>query len=195
LAGVRYFHLDDKININGTALLSDGTKLSVTDQFKVQNNFYGGQVGLSARWVGMYGFSFDFIFKIALGDMVQRVAISGSNTLVTPDGVATTEPYGLYARPSNVGTFNRDKIAAISDLTININYNITEHFAVFAGWNFLYMNNAVLRAADEIDTTVNDSKIRYIANPTMGNAAGPIPIFRDQTFWMQGLNVGARFEY
>ncbi len=195
LAGFRYFHLDDKLSLNGTALLSDGTKLSVSDQFKTQNNFYGAQGGISARWCGMYGFSFDFIFKLAMGDMNQRVTIAGSNTLVTPDGVASTEPYGLYARPSNVGTYQRDHFAVIPELTFNLNYNVTEHVAIFAGWNFIYMNNAVVRAANQIDKTVNDSQIRYIANPTMGNAPGPVFSFRDQTFWMEGLNAGVRFEY
>ena len=79
LAGFRYFHLDDKIAINGTASLGDGTKLSVSDLFKAQNNFYGAQGGISARWCGMWGFSFDGTIKLAVGDMVQRVTISGSN--------------------------------------------------------------------------------------------------------------------
>ena len=83
----------------------------------------------------------------------------------------------------------------IPEFTFNINFNVTEHIALFAGWNCLTMNNAVVRAATSIDPTVNDSHIRYIANPTMGNAPGPVFAFRDQTFWMQGLNAGVRVEY
>ena len=166
----------------------------LADHFAVENNFYGGQVGVNSRWCGLYGFSFDGTFKFAMGSMNEKAEISGSNTLAFPGVPATTQATGLYAQPSNIGDHTRDKFAVIPEFIFNINYNVTQNVAVFVGWDFLYASN-VARAAAIINPTVNDSNVRYIASPTIGNASGPTFSFKDQNYWMQGINFGVRLEF
>jgi hypothetical protein len=52
--------------------------------------------------------------------------------------------------------------------------------------------NRVVRAGDEIDTTINPTLI-----PPPTNAAGPIRptvIFQNTTFWAQGIELGLAFQ-
>jgi hypothetical protein len=80
------------------------------------------------------------------------------------------------------------------EVAVNLSYNLSERAAVFAGYNFLYLSNA-LRVGGTIDPTVNDSAARFVANPTPGNSPGPTFTFRDEAFWLQGVNLGVRLEF
>lgn len=194
LAGGRYFEFRERLGVSGVADLADGTRLSVNDYFAVDNQFYGGQVGVHSRWCGPYGFSLDAIAKLAIGGIDQRISIRGDNTLAVPGMPVSTEPVGLYAQPGNAGVHSRTKFAVLPEVTLNLNYNLGNNAAIFVGYNVLWLNN-VVRVGGAIDTNVNDANIRYIANPTAGNAAGPAVIFRDETFWLHGINLGLRLEY
>ena len=194
LAGFRYFDFRERLDINGNALLRSGTQLNVQDHFAVSNQFYGAQAGLHARWCSWSGFSVDGIFKLALGDMHQQADISGSNTLTPSGGPPSTQNTGLFAQASNSGTHSRNKFAAIPELTMNLNYNVTQYAAVFVGYNYTYISS-VLRTGGAIDSNVNDANIRYIANPTPGTNPGPLPTIRGESMWLQGVNVGLRLEY
>ncbi len=194
LLGARYFGMRERLDVNGTANFRDGSGLSVRDHFAVSNQFYGAQIGWRARLCGWYGFSVDGIFKFALGSNREQVNISGSNTFTSPTGVTNTQAGGLYAQDSNSGTHTKDKIAVLPDLTANLNYNITQRCAAYVGWNFLYVNHLV-RVGSTIDSNVNDSNIRYVAAPTPGNAAGPVFTFKQESVWLQGINIGLRYEY
>lgn len=192
LFGGRYFEMRESMRIQGQANLT-GTTLNVNDYFKVSNQFFGGQIGMHARWGGYRGFTVDGIFKVAIGGIDQRVTIRGDNTL-TSGGVSTTQQTGLYAQASNIGMHERGKIAFLPEATINLNYNFTSFAAVFVGYNFLYVSS-VMRVGNAVNENVNDSTIRYIANQTPGNAAGPVFRYNAESFWLQGVNVGLRLEY
>ena len=194
LFGFRYFEMRERLQINGQANLRGGTRLNVNDYFAVSNQFYGGQVGMHARWGNFYGFSVDGVFKLAVGGVRQRVVISGDNTLTSPVGPATTQQTGLYAQASNSGAHERGRFAFVPEVTVNLNYNLTERAAVFVGYNFFYLSS-VMRVGNAIDQNVNDSNITYIANPTAGNAAGPEFQWNSEGFWLQGINLGLRLEY
>ncbi len=193
LFGARYFELRERLQINGQANLRDGTRLNVNDYFAVNNQFYGSQIGFHSRWGNFRGFSVDGIFKLAIGGVDQRVVIRGDNT-ITAGGVTTIQQTGLYAQASNSGVHERGKLAWAPEVTINLNYNITDGAAIFVGYNFFYLSS-VMRVANAIDTNVNDSNINYIANPTAGNAVGPVFRYNSEGFWLQGINLGLRLEY
>jgi hypothetical protein len=193
LFGVRYFELRERLQIMGQANLRGGTRLNVNDSFYVSNQFYGGQIGVHARWGNFYRFSVDGVFKVAVGGVSQRIAIRGDNAL-TSNGVTTAEQTGLYAQPSNIGIHQRGRIAYAPEATINLNYSLTDRAAIFVGYNFFFISS-IMRAPNAVDQTVNDSNIRYIANPTAGTAAGPVFRYNAETFWLQGINLGLRLEY
>ena len=158
------------------------------------NQFYGGQAGIHARWNGTYGFSLDGVFKLAMGGVAERININGSNTITSAAGVPSTQPVGLYAQPSNSGTFTNNVFAVIPDLTLNLNYSFSDRAAIFVGYNFLYISN-VARVGSVINPNVNDSNIRYLANPTPGNNPGSVFSVRNEGLWVQGVNLGLRLEY
>ena len=194
LFGARYLDFREHLDINGTASLKDGRTLAVSDHFAVTNQFYGGQAGLHGRWNGMYGFSLDGVFKLAMGGVAERININGSNTLTSAAGVPSTQPVGLYAQPSNSGTFTNNVFAVIPDLTLNLNYSFNERAAIFVGYNFLYVSS-IARVGSVINPNVNDSNLRYISNPTPGNNPGSIFSVRNDGMWVQGINMGLRLEF
>jgi hypothetical protein len=195
LFGFRYFDFRESLQINSISTRPglDPQTLRVADQFSVSNNFYGGQFGFASRWMGWRGFSFDGIVKMAVGSMDERATVNGSNSITTAGGTST-QPGGLLAQPSNIGNYQRNMFTVIPEVTLNLNYNFTQRSSFFIGWNYLWVSN-VVRTANVIDPSVNNSNIRYIANPTPGFAPGPVVALHGQAFWMQGVNLGFKFEY
>jgi hypothetical protein len=199
LFGFRYFNFDERIDVSSVSLIkSIGTLIAITDHFATTNNFYGGQVGLNTRWCDFYGFSFDSTVKLAMGGMVQTVNVSGANVIAAPGVAPSVQATGLFAQQSNSGTFSHDVFSVIPDVTLNLGYNFTQHAAIFLGYNFTYVSNT-LRAGSTIDPNVPTSSLRYVSmsgamTPTT-STAGPAPTFREQGVWLQGLNLGFRFEY
>jgi Putative beta barrel porin-7 (BBP7) len=193
LFGARYFELRESLQIAAQANLQDGTRLNVNDYFAVSNQFYGGQIGVHSRWGNFRRFSVDGVFKIAIGGVRQRVVIRGDNTMIY-NGVTTTEQTGLYAQPSNSGVHQRGRFAYAPDVTLNLNYNITDRAALFVGYNFFFLSS-VVRAPNSIDQTINDSNNTYITYTTVGTAGGPVFRYNAETFWLHGINLGLRLEY
>src|SRR5262249_44713421 len=79
LPGFRYVALDESLRITEDlqVLEPPGGRILLADQFKTENRFYGGQIGVDSqfrygRWV------FDARTKLALGTMHEVVDIGGA---------------------------------------------------------------------------------------------------------------------
>jgi hypothetical protein len=203
LAGVRYLYLREGLTITETVVVppafpaagafptvgglpfAGGGRIGVEDQFRTQNRFYGGQVGLRGEYAFGDGLFVRACGKVALGVMEQEVDVRGSTAVVTPAGAAAA-PGGLWAQPSNIGHFERDRFAAVSELTLNVGYQVNSHVRVFVGYTYLYVTN-VVRPGDAIDPRVNSTRVRTSLVPAFA--------FRDSDFWAQGLSLGAEIRY
>ena len=61
---------------------------------------------------------------------------------------------GVYAQPSNIGSYNRNELSAIPEVGVNVGCQLTAHLRALVGYSFLYIAE-VVRPGDQIDRTVN----------------------------------------
>ncbi|MBX7106197.1 MAG: BBP7 family outer membrane beta-barrel protein [Gemmataceae bacterium] len=215
--GFRYLNLDEDLSINEQSVITQnvfsdilapngtpyiipaGVGSQVSDNFRVDNDFYGGSLGLIANY-NLGRWSLGMGTKISLGVTRERLEISGSQTITypVPPGGTFNFPGGLLARPSNIGTYTQNTFAVVPEVNFNVGYQFTNHFKMFVGYDFLYWSK-VLRAGDQIDTTVNLAGIPYAPQPGQRDADGnvipaganrPTVLLRETDFWAQGISLG-----
>jgi hypothetical protein len=205
LAGFRYLQLDETVKITEGFMGLPGSTFAgvngtIQDKFEVNNNFYGGQIGLNGelrrgRW------SLNLLTKVALGSTHQTIDISGMQVITAAPGanaVAGNFP-GLLAQPSNIGRHGRDVFAVVPEVGLNLGWQATQHLKLFVGYNFLYWSN-VLRAGDQIDTVVDvvPSRVNGVPVAPLVQPAGatrPAVLFKDTDFWAQGINFGLQWTW
>jgi len=201
LAGFRYLELRDQLTIAdrttfGAGLAGlGGSTLSSTDSFSTRNQFYGGQLGLDLEmhygrfFVNMWG-------KVALGPNQESVTINGSTVLRSNAGLSTTRVGGLFALPTNIGTYSREGLLVVPEFGVNFGLQLTSHLRGTVGYTFLYLDDIVL-APEQIDRGINPARRPTLAGAT-GTATGPTrPLFAFQSsdFWAQGFSLGLEFRY
>jgi len=178
-------------NIGGLPLVG-GDRFGVRDQFRTENRFYGGQVGLRGEYAFGGGLFVNATGKIALGVMEQTVDIEGSSTVVTPAG-SVVAPGGLLAQSTNIGRYNSSEFAVVPELTLNVGYQVNRNLRVFAGYTYLAVSD-VVRPGDVVDFSINSTRVPTSLAPAAG-AARPTFISRDSNFWAQGFSLGAELRY
>ena len=144
IGGFRYVNLNESLDINenlaeASTMSNPGGAVMVHDSFQTTNNFYGGQVGLDmgfkrGRW------SLDILAKIALGDMSESVRIDGATAF---PGLGTVAPGGFLAQPSNMGTFDRNRLAFIPEGGLKLGFQATQHCRLFVGYSYMYLSDVV----------------------------------------------------
>jgi hypothetical protein len=196
VGGYRYLNLSDDLSIteNLTSLggtgVAPGTRIIVRDRFQTSNDFHGPVFGLRAE--KRYGMVYVMARgSIAMGVSQETVTISGSTTTIPPGGVPTTLPGGLYAQPSNIGSYTSDKFAVIPEIGFRLGVHVTEQSRVFVGYNWLYWSN-VARSGDQIDQRVNPN---LIPPAVPGGPAVPAVLFRTTDFWLQGVSIGGEVRF
>lgn len=200
LLGVRFLGFDENLGITegltvpaGAGALA-GSRIVVQDSFGTHNQFVGGQTGLDigfrrGRW------SLDLLGKIALGNTHQELNINGSTQFAVPGLPLSVQRGGLYALPTNIGEFTRDRFAVVPEVGIIVGYQITPHVRAIVGYTFLY-NSAVIRPGSQIDRGINVTQLPSQVGPgTLVGPARPAPILHGTDFWAQGLSFGLELRY
>ena len=197
IAGFRWFNFDDNLRINEHLIPIDpagpvpiGTTIDLTDSFRTQNNFYGMELGLigtryRCRWM------LEGSAKVAFGDMSKLVDINGQTVISFPGTPTTVLPGGLLALSSNIGHYQQDQFTAIPIISGRIGYRVCDHMTLLAGYTFMYFGN-VARAGDQIDTTVNPN---LLPPPIGGGPNRPAFAFNNSSLWLQGVTLGAEFNF
>lgn len=204
LIGYRYLNFKEQLSITESALLYNPpppgvpTLSLVNDQFRAENNFHGGQIGLvgefrRGRWF------IDGRASIALGSVRQTAEISGGQAMFVPStGQSTVAQGGLLAVPgANIGTFTQNKFAVLPEVGVNFGYQVTPHLRVFAGYNFLYLSS-VLRPAGVIDPVVDAGRVPNLLQTPIAPVAGvvrPTPQMRTTDFFAQGISFGLQWNF
>ncbi|MEZ6134434.1 MAG: BBP7 family outer membrane beta-barrel protein [Pirellulaceae bacterium] len=167
-------------------LIPDGTVFDTNDLFATENVFNGGHIGLLSTVVRSR-LSLSTLSKVSFGNMRQSGAITG--TTDQDDGTtAQTFMGGLFAQQSNIGTFSRDTFAFIPELGVKLGYSFRPNVQLTAGYTFM-MWSSVGMAGDQIDSSLDLTQVNGAAG------ARPMPLFRDTTFWMQGVDLGLNWTY
>jgi hypothetical protein len=179
---------------NDVAPQFTGTRIFINDQFATRNWFYGGQLGLRQQF-NWRNWTLDLTGKVALGATHQRVNIDGSTAITPPGGGARAYTGGLLALPTNIGEYSRSVFSVIPEAGINLGYQITENWRVYAGYTLIYWSN-VARPGSQIDRVVNATQLppRDPAVPFTGPAR-PLFQFADTDFWAHGVNVGIELKF
>jgi hypothetical protein len=196
LVGYRFLHYRDSIDINEdlmptSSLFVPGTRLTVLDHFKCEDEFNGGQIGLiGTAWKGHW--SLEGVAKLAMGDVERECDISGFTIVQVPNQPTVSHQGGFLALSSNIGHHTSDAFAVIPEFGLNVGYQLTQKVRLTAGYNFLLLND-FWRAGNQIDTNVNPNLI-----PPSTNTAGPArPAFlaHESDFWVQGIQFGLEFKF
>jgi hypothetical protein len=197
LGGYRFFRLDDSLRMRESTTATDpvgniplGTMIDILDDFGVENQFHGGQVGaMIERRQGRASWS--AIGKMGFGNMRQDVAINGTTSVAVPGVAPVTSDGGFLALSTNSGLHTRDRFSFLPELGLNFNYQLNSIWKANLGYTVMYVTN-VARAAEQIDTRIDPRNFP----PIQAGATGrPAFAFQESDLWLHGVNMGieARF--
>ncbi|MCO8120460.1 BBP7 family outer membrane beta-barrel protein [Stieleria sp. TO1_6] len=197
--GYRYMQLGEGVQI-GEQLVSAGAgnqgTFGIMDSFDTTNQFNGLDLGWNHRVTRGY-WTFDGLVRIAVGNTMQTVDVSGSTTIVdqTDPANQTTETYnaGFLALDSNSGIHEQDEFSVIPELTLTLGYQLTDHLKATVGYTGIYWSN-VVRPGQHIPTMINPD---YLP-PTAGNPQGdaqPLFAFDTTDYWAHGITYGLEYRW
>jgi Putative beta barrel porin-7 (BBP7) len=206
--GFRYLNLNELINVTSTAdslangvvtfqgqrFVGAGNQTAVTDIFKGNNEFRGGEVGVRFE-TRMNGFSLMLEPRISIGSTDQVATITGMSTLTTASGATQTAPSGILAVASNSGRFARNRFTYLPEGTAHLAWQCFPWMRIQAGYNITYWPN-VERPGNEINRAVSATQIPTSAafNSSV-TSTSPTFLFKDSTFLMQDVSIGVVFSY
>jgi hypothetical protein len=201
LLGFRYLRLHEDLAVaedltTGAAAaglatgLTPGTRFVVSDGFRTENRFYGGQLGLAGQ-VRRGRLWLDVVGKLGIGSTHEVVSIDGRTTVMAPGQTLTTQPGGLLALPSNSGRFASDEFTVVPELGIRLGYQVGGGLRVFVGYDLLYWNEAA-RPGEQIDLAINTTQI---PPGTLVGVSRPAPTGRDTNLFLHGVSAGLEFRW
>jgi hypothetical protein len=181
LAGARFLQMRDRYWQTSTSqtLPPLDVLTGIVDNYRADNAFYGGQVGLRGQWCWQR-FFVEVRTTAALGADDQKVRTKGDLVTQTPLG-RVEMPVGLYVHGASAGSFSRWQVDGVGEVALNVGYSLGSHVRLLAGYTFLGWA-APLRAADQVDRVV-------------GTPARPAIPFRTDAFWAQGVNAGVEVRW
>lgn len=194
LVGFKYLDLQESLVVSAPSFFPSGGVISSFDSVRTSNRFYGGYVGINSKVGFNRGFGLDLTSKTGLGGVAQRAELVGSNSIISPAGVADVQAGGLYARGLNAGTFTRGKAAFTQDVDLKLTYSFNPWLQVSFGYSLMYLSS-VIRPGGAIDSVVNDSNVRFVAMPTPSTLNRPAFAWRTDGLVVNSLTFGVRVQY
>lgn len=194
VGGYRFFRVDDSVTINDAFTTQGGllapTTFTSQDVYGARNIFNGGEFGISIQKKLYNRLSVSSLWKVAFGNVNERVTINGINTISTL-GTSVTTPGGFLTQPSNIGTYTQNRFAVLPEMQFNLRYDLTPNWRLVTGYTFIWLDH-VQRSGAAIDTTLNPTQLNG------GTLVGtPRPTFGwiDSSYWAQGLNFGLEYRW
>jgi Putative beta barrel porin-7 (BBP7) len=201
LAGLQYLNLEEELSIVENTVGSPaipvpgaaGTRFIAIDSFKTRNRFYGGFVGLDAHtYHGCWTFGATGTFGVGCNQ--QQVDVTGAQIAIPAGGTPTVRPGGLLALPgANIGRFTNNEVSTVTELGLNVGYQLTSNIQLIGGYTWLYWTH-VVRPGTEIDPVLDVNRIPLFTGAP-ATAVRPIVPFNQTNFWAQGVSVGVRFSW
>lgn len=175
VGGYRYFRFRERLTIDQDLVFLDTISIQSRDEFAVQNDFHGAEIGLAAemqrgRW------SLDALTKLGVGSVRQRLDIGGRTQSSEFLG---TQPSGLLAQTTNIGHSGDSEFAFLPELGVNVGYSVTSSLNLRAGYSLLWLTDA-LRTGDQIDLGI-------------GGPIHPQASLDATSVCIQGINLGVEW--
>ena len=196
LLGYRFYRYDESLGISQTmnplgALFVPGTQIVASDGFTTTNEFHGFDVGVRPKFVWDV-FSIDLLAKVGLGNLHQTVTISGSQVVTVPGAAPVSQVGGVYALPTNIGSYNRNELVVFPELGFGASWQITSNLQIRLGYSALLLNG-IASASDQINQTINPNRFPA-ANQTTGPNQPAFSLRRSDA-WIQSISLGLQFTY
>jgi hypothetical protein len=164
LTGVYFTHLDEALSIQeslvstgGGTGIPVGTRIRLSDSFRIRNRFLGPQLGLANRW--NHGrWIFDAVMKLAIGSTRSEIALAGSTTTTTPDGATASDANGVLVLTSNSGRFDVNKFTFVPELGVRAGIRLNRSWRGTIGYSLVYWGQ-VVRPGDLVDRSLNLSQL------------------------------------
>ena len=190
LSGYSHLNLDDTLRISSDTVVIPNSIFIAHDEFETRNQFNGGQLGFEIS-VTEGRLTLRSMTKVHLGNMNQQVSIEGTHFLGGLGDPIVYQDGGFLAQ-GNQGNYERNKFAFIPEANFKLEYCIRKNISLSMGYSFLYFDNVAL-AGSQIDRNINPSVIP-------GGGGGPFPAnpsftFNDSGMWVQGLDLGLRWDF
>jgi hypothetical protein len=189
LFGVRYLNIAEDFVLNDAIIGAiPNAVVNVRDNFSTRNKFIGIQTGMKLNYI-YQNFLLDFIGTLSLGRNFEKLIISGQTNL---NNVTILQPIGLFAEPSNSGTFSNHEFAIVPELKAKVTYAFNECLQWFIAYDIFYINK-IIRPGNQIDRIINQSQNGLLGGTgTLTGISSPIPSFNHSGMWIQGLSVGIK---
>ncbi|MBY0527870.1 MAG: BBP7 family outer membrane beta-barrel protein [Gemmataceae bacterium] len=193
LAGVRYLHLDDQVEVtNRQALVANPSAVTEgTASFTTRNQFIGGQIGSRFGIAGEH-VAFDVTTKVAVGETYLVSEVAGGPLLSGASVLPPLTPGPVLALASNVGRQSSYRISVVPELNLKLRWMLSQQTQVSLGYNVLYWNK-VLCPGDQMDTHANPTLLPF-RGPATGPAV-PAKLFSFTDAFAQGLELGLGFSF
>lgn len=206
LFGLRYVDLSEDFVVNSvTAFYDDlrrfplytqfaGNAIQATDVFITRNQFFGPQVGGSAKFFSEY-VNVELRTKLALGSTNEQIKVNGYQIRRLTDGQTLIYPGGVLALVSNSGDFSREKLSIVAEENVIVTIPVGPHCAISAGYTMLYWGRTV-RPADQIMKAVNVAQLPNYPEPfTPVGLPRPVVPFKETSWWIHGVTFGVEFTW
>lgn len=199
--GVRYINFSERLTFNTSNPFIDPGLNDIfftKDKFRVDNNFYGGQIGFTLK-NSCGPIRIKLKTKLAFGAICHAAHIKGDFYTNDFTGFTLVQHFngGYFALPSNSGHPNQTRFSVVPEVDLNLGYQIINGLTVHAGYNFLYIAN-VLRASKLMNRKINPTGsplYQYTPFPVLVGTPRPKKEFNLTNMWIQGINVGLEFEF
>lgn len=184
----------------------------IRDQFRATNKFNGFVLGF--RGETRYGMvTTSTTAKIAIGNMHERIEITGYSSFFDPTGRSGTRAGtlggfnlgvgggagaavgGVLANPSNIGTFVKDRFSYIPEGSFDVGIALTKGLTGYIGVSIIYIPE-VIRPGNIINPLVSSAAIPFAPNYGAADAPrGPSVNFVQDHFLLGGVNFGLKYTY
>ena len=188
--GYRFLGLQDQLMIREdlTSLQANNPgRFEIFDHFETDNEFHGAEFGFV--WEGGWRrWTLEFLTKMAVGNVHQKVAINGGTTISPLTQPQQTFEGGLLAQRSNIGKYSGDEFGLLNELGLTLGLHLTPRLRATVGYTFIYLT-PVARAGDQIDLDVNPDLLPPEISPLQGPLR-PQFAFEQTDYWADGINLG-----
>ncbi|WP_160148194.1 BBP7 family outer membrane beta-barrel protein [Rubripirellula obstinata] len=191
LYGYQYMRLNEDMTIASSSVSLDddfapeGTILSTTDAFDIDNEFHGGQFGIAGSYRESC-WSFSGLAKVGFGSLRRRAELSGQ-TFTSIDGNNAIDPQGLLVRDTNSGTSNDSTFGWIPELDFSLGYHKFPNYELTIGYHIIAMTDAL-----QVSGALDPNLASNLSDPALG-IQSPAADFRYNTFYVQGIHFGIQY--
>jgi hypothetical protein len=108
---------------------------------------------------------------------------------------------GIFAQPSNIGTYGSHQLAGVAELGVRTGYRVTEALIPYVAYNALYVGS-IIRPGDAMNPAINTtatalavaSRASGFASPVDG-ALGPTVNAGGTGVWIQDVSAGVALRF